>query len=288
MIPYAVTSAGRRGPYIKLSSLRWADSITCLPAGPKSLLLLLARRSDNYGCCNYTQETLAGQLGCSKRSVSNYLRVLRHFGLVRTIGRLKDFKRTSSIYHLVAWWPRELLPMAGHPEYGRFVKEPFGDAQRELLAAQKLLQDAEKFASQPKYPQVMEKEKNEEILEECIAALGNWASEDDRARLRGAWNTLFELLEEGYSLQAHILPVLRKKAASRHKPKQLRSWHYFAETIARYAARHPVQIEEASELCSTPAAMNAEDEQAHEYLERMLEQVARPSQKSNLPGGSAS
>lgn len=286
MIPYAVTSAGRRRPYIKLSALRWADSITCLSTGPKSLLLLLARRSDKYGCCNYTQETLAGQLGCSKRSVSNYLRVLRHFGLVRTIGRLKDFKRTSSIYHLVAWWPRDLLPMSGHPEYGRFVREPSEDAQREIIAAQKLLQDAEKFASQSKYSELMEKEKDEEILEECIAALGKWASDDDRERLRGAWNTLFELLEEGYSLQAHILPVLRKKAAHRHKPKQLRSWHYFAETIARYAVRHPVQIEEASEPSSTPVASNAEDEQAHEYLERMLEQVAGPCQKSNLLGGS--
>ncbi|WP_103175016.1 helix-turn-helix domain-containing protein [Paracoccus sp. SY] len=287
MIPYAVTSAGRRRSYIKLSSFRWAEGITCLPAGPKSLLLLLARRSDNYGCCDYTQEKLAEQLGCSKRSISNYIRVLRHFGLVRTIGRLKDFKRTSSVYHLVAWWPRELLPITGHPKYGRFVKEPSEDAQRQIQAAQKLLYEAEKFASQYKYSEVTEKGKDEEILEACLAALGNWANDADREMLRGAWNTLFELLEEGYSLQAHVLPVLRKKAASRHKPKQLRSWHYFAETIARYAARHPVHIEEAPEQRFTPAAVNTEDEQARKDLNQLYEEITGKGSAKADRGGSS-
>lgn len=245
MTPYALVADQARPLYIKVAPLRWAESFNSLDAGPTELLKLLAQRSDDYGCCNYTQEKLADQLRRSKRSVSNYLRVLKHFGLVRTIGRVKGFKRTSSVYHLVAWWPRKLLPLSGHPVYGRYVKEPPENVQREIVAGQKLLRDAARIASQNKDSELIERGAEEETLETCIAALGNWASDDDRQMLRGSWPTLFELLGEGYSLEAHVLPVLHKKSASRYKPKRLRSWHYFAEAFARYADRHPVIVEEA-------------------------------------------
>lgn len=163
-----------RGSCVNLRPLRWAEGIRCLQLGPRSLLQLLARRSDEFGCCSYRQEVLARELGCSKRSVSNYLRILRHFGLVRLIGRQSGFQRISSVYHLVGWGERKAIPISGHPVFGRYVKEPGGRDRLEIERAQILLRDAERIAAHNKDSELNTTSAEEDILELCIRALGNW------------------------------------------------------------------------------------------------------------------
>ncbi|QIR84622.1 helix-turn-helix domain-containing protein [Paracoccus sp. AK26] len=289
MTSYAFMSEQRRPLFVRLAPLRWAETIEGIDGGPMDLLLLLARRSDDYGCCNYSQATLAKQLRRSKRTITNYLRELKHYGLVRTIGRVKGFKRTSSVYHLVAWWPRKLLPPTGHDVYGRFVKEPNENVQRQLAIGQTLLRDKARIASHNKDHQLSNITAEEEILETCIVALGDWASDDDREMLRGAWPTLFELLGEGYSLQAHVLPVLGEKAASRYKPKRIRSWHYFAEALAHYADRHPVVIDEVPVPATTAEPVLASPMKAEEpnSLDEALADLERSRQRAAGTTGEA-
>ncbi|WBU53987.1 hypothetical protein [Paracoccus sp. SCSIO 75233] len=281
-----------RGSYVNLRPLRWAEDICCLQLGPRSLLQLLARRSDEFGCCSYRQEVLARELGCSKRSVSNDLRILRHFGLVRLIGRQTDFQRISSVYHLVGWGERKAIPISGHPVFGRYVKEPGGRDRLEIERAQILLRDAERIAAHNKDSELNTTSAEEEILELCIRALGNWPGDADLERLRCDHLTLIDLVGEGYSPEADILPVLRRKAASRYRPRAIRSWRYFEDAIAEYAGsrrRAAVELPEAAQapqpVPSGPTTADLATAETRRALQRALEELAR--QRGALEGGPA-
>nr|WP_111299461.1 helix-turn-helix domain-containing protein [Paracoccus saliphilus] len=93
---------GRRD-YVNTEALFWAETFSKMPMGPKTLLLFLARKGDNYGCSYYKQEDLADNLGCSPRSVQGYLRSLKNYGLVRIIGRCDTQKQISNVYHVIGW-----------------------------------------------------------------------------------------------------------------------------------------------------------------------------------------
>lgn len=183
-----------------------------LTLGPKALLLLLARRSDEFGCSFYKQKILANELGCSSRSVREHVRVLENYGLVRVIGRLQNLRQTSNVYHLVCWTGRSKLPANGHVRLGKYIKEPsykdfFAALQRQNSLHQQENSADHKYSNELKGPTA-----EEETCETCLEALGDWVNPQERDLLREDCLALLQLIDRGYSLEAHILPVLRRMA----------------------------------------------------------------------------
>lgn len=265
-----------QGPYINLEPFRWADAINGLALGPKSLLLLLARRSDQYGCSFYRQEILGNELGCSRRSVRDHVRALEKHGLVRTIGRLEHFRQTSNVYHLVGWTGRTELPASGHPSLGKYIKEP---PHRDFLAAlrrQNLLHHPANPADHNNINEITSTSAEEETLEACLEALGEWLSPQERELLREDCLALFSLLEQGSSLTAHILPVLREKAQTKRSNGVIQKWRYFAHAIAEHRIETNREIDEAFSTREAAASMQtapATETAEGNFLESLLHQT---------------
>ncbi|WP_348984660.1 helix-turn-helix domain-containing protein [Paracoccus sp. PARArs4] len=266
--------------YTNIYALSWADGFRTIPQGPKALLLFLARKADAYGCSYYKKEAMAASLGCSRRTVQNHLRILENYGLLRTIGRCANFHQISNVYHLIGWLGRAQLPLGGHRELGQYVKEP---SQPEFMAAlekQNLLRAAEKFALHNNSNKLLTTSAEEDVLEICIAALGTWITPTDRDLLRLDCLSLFQLIEHGYDLEAHILPLLRKKATARRKGHPIRTWHYFTEAIAEFAATVETELAIASRRVPQrkPTQVDSKEEAERAALQQLLDNV-----QANLP-----
>lgn len=89
----------------------------------------------------------------------------------------------------------------------------------------------------------LEEEAREEILEECLDTLGGWLSEVEKNSLRNDRDALFELVDHGCSPEAHILPVLRRKAQTRRTIRHIRTWYYFAEAIQEHAEKNKEEMD---------------------------------------------
>lgn len=268
-----------RRAYINLEALMWAETVLPLPMGPKSLLLFLARKADVYGCSYYKKGALAANLGCSSRSVQSHLRVLETHGLVRVIGRCATQMQISNVYHVIGWTARKHLPRQGHPNLGRFIKEPSQASFREALLKQNLLQQAEKSALHNNNTEILTALAEEDALENSIAALGTWINAREKELLREDHLSLLDLIEQGYGLEAHILPVLRKKANARSKVRLIRSWHYFSDAIAEYAEEAGEEIEKAfqTKSRSRPVAVDPEEAKANAFLQQLWDNLANKS-----------
>lgn len=269
------------GPYINLKALGWADRIGGLALGPKALLLLLARRSDDYGCSFYRQKILADELGCSPRSVREHVRVLEKYGLVRVIGRLENFRQTSNVYHLVCWAGRSKLPETGHPDLGRYIKEPLYKDFLAALRRQNSLHQGEKSAGHNYNNEITATFAEEEQCETCLEGLGDWVSPQEKDLLRQDYLTLLHLIAQGYSLDAHVLPVLRTKAQAQPPKKLIRSWNYFAKPVAEYAEEKNRETEaafRAPPVCDALDASAAKEEE-RKGLEQALADLAQGRSK---------
>lgn len=231
--------------YLNLEATKWASSVSGLPLGPKSLLRVLAGRSDEFGCCWLRQETLAVELGCSVKSVRNHVRRLEQHGLVRSIGRCRHFQRNSNVYHLFGWPACRTLPARGHPRLGPYIKEPPESLLLTSIRRQNLLAEAAKSTEHNNIPESLTTSVEEEMLEMCLEALGFSISEQERGLLTDDWPTLREMVNRGYSLEAHILPVLKTKAQSRPSSGIIRSWKYFWTAVDECAAKRDKEIKKA-------------------------------------------
>lgn len=276
MITHSPTKPRSRRAYINTEALKWADTFLNLPMGPKSLLLFLARKADAYGCSYYKKGAVAAHLGCSSRSVQSYLRVLEDHGLIRVIGRTDTQKQISNVYHVIGWTARNQLPKQGHPNLGRFIKEPSQAAFLSALQKQNFLQQAEKSALHNNNTEILTALAEEDVLESSIAALGTWINPQERELLREDHLSLLDLIEQGYGFEDHVLPVLRKKANARRKVRLIRSWHYFSDAIAEHAEETKKEMKEAfqTKSRSRPVIVDPEEEKANAILQQLWESLA--------------
>lgn len=263
--------------YVNPQAHFWSETILGLPLGPKSLLGFLARRSDKYGCCFFNKGTLADHLGCSPRSIQSHLRTLENYGLVRSIGRRDVMGQICNVYHVIGWTSRQQLPIRGHPTLGQYIKELPHAEFLKALKRQNSLPGRENSALHNTSHESTTTSAEEEMLETCLDALGSWISKEEKNLLSEDYISLFNLIDQGYGLNAHILPVLRKKAGSRRKVRLIRTWHYFAEAIAEYAAETDQQLEDAFRTAppAKQAAPDPADEQAREALTQLYEEIRR-------------
>lgn len=277
-----------RGDYVNKEALFWAESFLKMPMGPKSLLLFLARKGDNYGCSYYKQEDLAANLGCSPRSVQAYLCSLKRFGLVRTIGRCETQKQISNVYHVVGWVGREQLPPRGHPKLGKYIKEPSHADYLEALRKQNSLHEAEKSADHNNNTQLLTTSGEEDVLETCIAALGTWITAREQTLLRDDYLSLLHLIEQRHGVDAHILPVLRKKAETRRKARLIRTWDYFGDAIAEYASNVSTELDEAFRKPPQvkPARADPKLEKDRATLQKIYDDLKRTPSVTGSEGGS--
>ncbi|QBX35144.1 hypothetical protein E4191_10890 [Paracoccus liaowanqingii] len=128
-----------------------------------------------------------------------------------------------------------------------------------------MLTEAARIAEHNNNTELLTTLAEEEALERCLEALGGSVLEQEREFLRLDWPALRELLDQGYSLDAHILPVLRTKAQSRRPVGVIRSWNYFAKAIAEYAIEKKKEAKRASRMTpyrnGRPASASNEAEQ---------------------------
>lgn len=90
------------------------------------------------------------------------------------------------------------------------------------------------------------------LLDICLTALGNWATERNTAALRADAATLEQLLISGANLDRDIVPVLRKAAQRKNVPI-LRSWRYFEELIEQRRKYLAADAPSGEPECSQPA-----------------------------------
>lgn len=267
-----VTSRSSSRGYLNLAATKWAGNIGGLRHGPKSLLRTLAGRSDQFGCCWPKQETLSADLGCSVRSIRSYMRDLEGFGMVRSIGRCHQLTRNSNVYHLLGWPGRQPLPAWGHPALGQYIKEPSEQVFLDATRRQTLLAEAARSAEHNNIPESLTTSAEEEMLERCLEALGDGITEQEQDLLKEDWPALRNIIDQGYPLEAHVLPVLRIKAQARRTKGLVRSWNYFAKPIAEYAAEEDKKTKKA--LASPPPRetnhLIAAKEEEHKGLEQAL------------------
>lgn len=226
--------------FVNNAALRWAETQNQIENGiTRAVLRFLAVKADQFGCSFYALESMAHELGFCERSLRDRLKTLRAAGLVRKIRRTRRGLQVGSVYQLIAWPGRELIPQKGHPKLGRYVVEDMTSLSCWELNRHQMHSEPESDAA---LNQTIEKnlltcrEDQDAILDRCLEDLGRWATQKNRAGLLAARGTLFELLDEGYDLHRHVLPVLRDKAESRQRIPRLNSWRYFREAIADYAA----------------------------------------------------
>lgn len=279
-----------KGPrtFVNRHALVWAETILGVPTGPKSLLLFLARKADAFGCCFYRKDTLAAHLGCSSRSVQTHIRHLEGHGLIRTIGRRNTQKQISNVYHVIGWPSRERLPQSGHPILGRYVTEPKYADLREALHKQNLLQLAENSAHHNNNTEIFTTLGKEDVVETCIVALGTWITAREQDLLRNDYLILLHLIEQGYGVEAHILPVLRKKAETRRKAHLIRTWDYFGDAIAEYVAKIGAELDEAFRKApqAKPVRTDPKEEQDRAALRQIYSRVKRTPSDTGSDGGS--
>ncbi|MTH60041.1 helix-turn-helix domain-containing protein [Paracoccus litorisediminis] len=255
---------GKAKTYVNLAALNWATAIEGLPTGPKTLLCLLARYSDKFGVSWHKQEAMARELGCTARSLRNHLKVLVQLGLVRRIGQSWDGRQAPNIYHFFAWPGRALIPQDGHPLRGRSVSETAETRQRHGWQRPDFPPAEEESAEHNNESSFESITVRKGVVEPCLDALGVWATEGNRDRLRKDFQTLIDLLSIGYDLADHILPALRKMAASDPAIPLIRSWQFFVDAIEQQAragaAEDPSAVEKIESRAGDTGSGQSEEE----------------------------
>ena len=226
--------------YVNLKAYRWALGVEGLVKNTRSLFLELARRSDEFGCCHVSRGKLADILGCSKRTIDSHFSILVGRKLIRRIGRYTPKQgQVSSVTQISAWPDRTRIPPAGHPEYGKFIKEDALDALIHARSKMQYLQGASEENSGHRIStneiDTITEGAETALLELCLAALGPWADEGNGRYLRRRPDTLSGLLNMGFDLETDVLPVLRKMGKRDGAPPILRSWLYFVDPIRKRA-----------------------------------------------------
>lgn len=271
-----VSRSSSRG-YLNLAASKWAGNVGGLRHGPKSLLRALAARSDKFGCCWPKQGTLSAELGCSVRSIRSYVRDLEGFGMVRSIGRCHQLTRNSNVYHLLGWPGRQPLPAWGHSALGQYIKEPSEKVLLDAIRRQTLLAEAAKSAERNNIPESLTTSAEEEMLKKCLEALGDWVTRQEQDLLREDWPALRDIINQGYPLDTHVLPVLTIKAQAGRTKGLVRSWNYFAKPIAEYDAEEDKKTKKATE--SQPLRdskhLTAAKEEERNRLEKALADLTR-------------
>ncbi|WP_234853274.1 helix-turn-helix domain-containing protein [Paracoccus everestensis] len=278
--------SGRRD-YVNTEALFWAEAFLKMPMGPKTLLLFLARKGDNYGCSYYKQEDLADNLGCSPRSVQAHLRSLQNYGLIRIIGRCETQKQVSNVYHVIGWVGREQLPPLGHPKLGKYIKEPTHADYLEALRKQNSVPQPAESADHNNNTKILTTSGEGDVLETCIAALGSWIGTREKNLLRDDYLSLFHLIEHGYGVEAHILPLLRKKAETRRKARLIRTWDYFGDAIAEHAATVEKELDKAFREVPQRKLVRTDpkEEKERAALQQIFDSVKRMPPGTGLGGG---
>lgn len=273
--------------FINHSALVWAETVRGLPTGPNSLLQFLARKSDEFGCSYYGKKALAERLGCSPRSVQTYVRTLEGYGLIRSIGRRGPDGQITSVYHVMGWMGRNRLPISGHPKLGRYIVEPGYTDFRDALCKQELLGGQENSAPHKSYIESGTTLDEEGAVERCITELGAWITAREQDMLRDDYLSLFHLMEHGYGLEAHILPVLRIKAQTRRKARLIRTWDYFGEAIAEYATGINKDLERAfrKDAHLKVVRTDPKDDQDRAALQRIYNSLKRTPPDTGSDGG---
>lgn len=221
-------------------------------------------------------------------SVQDHLGRLKDYGLIRVIGRCETQKQISNVYHVIGWVGREQLPPLGHPKLGKYIKEISHAEHLEALRRQNSLHQPEKSANHNNNTELMTTLGEENVLEACIAALGAWITAREQDLLRDDYLILLHLIEQGYSVEAHILPVLRRKAEMRRKARLIRTWDYFGDAIAEYASNVSAELEQAFRKApqAKPACADPKEEQDRAALQKIYDNLKRTPPGVNSGEGS--
>lgn len=250
--------------YVNTAAIRWAETQNQFPDGiTQTALRFLATKADQFGCSYYTLSSMANEVGFCERTLRDRLKTLSRAGLVRTIRRARNGQRAGNVYQLMAWPRRKLIPAEGHSKLGRYVVEDVISLSSWGLNRHQISSNP---ASGAALNQTHEKnllpcnEERRAILDLCLDELGRWATQKNRAGLIAAHGTLFELLDAGYDLHRHVLPVLRSKAESSQRIPRLNN--YFREAIATHAAISEGQKKDPE---PAPARLSPADEQRRRH-----------------------
>ncbi len=241
-MPGKQTSSGKKKKkiFVNTAALRWAETQKQVGDGiTLAILRFLATKADDFGCSHWSQLSMADELGFHERTLRNHLKKLQVAGLVRTFRRTRNAMTSTNAYQLIAWPGRKLIPSTGHPGLGRYVAEDASSLICWEENRHRMPQEPEADAALNHSNESLSLTCNEEersIIDRCLDDLGKWATQRNRAGLLAAHATLFKLLDEGFDLHLHVLPVLRNKAESRQRIPRLQSWNYFRDAIAAHAA----------------------------------------------------
>lgn len=289
--------AARGESWINLAALRWAEGRTDVPGLTRHLLLFLARRSDDYGCCWHKQASLAEGVGCSERAIRKHLGVLIAAGLLRKIGRCRGGAQISNVYHLVGWSARTRIPAGGHPKLGRYIREePLADLLHSLNRHQ-MPADAAPFADHNKDIEKITatEAENQAALERCLRTLGPWATKDNRRYLTRTREALFDLLAKGHDLNRHVIPAIRAMVRDDRQVPSLKSWAYFGNAVEEYAASLGAEDhDDASQsqretstrgnALDSPVVTEGSIEAINPAMDRFLRQLMKPGHLRPIAG----
>lgn len=297
MIPINRDTVQDPKSWINLAALRGAEGKIEFRGPTRALLLFLACRSDDYGCCWHRQALLAEGAGCSERTIRKHLRVLVAVGLLRKIGRSRGGAQVSNVYHLIGWPERIRIPAGGHPRLGRYIRE---EPLANLLHALNRQQNPHAAAPVADQNKVMEKitaaeAEKQAILDRCLLALGSWATADNRRYLMRSRDALFNLLANGHDLDRHVIPSIRAMVNGDRPVPSLKSWAYFGNAVKEYAdslaAAHydpayrpgldPVAKDRAQETPSLSDHYSGTDNPA---VMRFLRQLTKPGRLGPIGG----
>ncbi|MTH60000.1 helix-turn-helix domain-containing protein [Paracoccus litorisediminis] len=239
---------------LNFEATKWAHSVPVFRPIQKSVLLVLTRHADRFGTSWCAQKTLAAQAGCRDRSVRTVLKEFEAIGLIRRIGRMgPNGGQLTDVVVLTGWPGRILIPQAGHPELGRYVKEtPDTKLQWMQLRAQVRTEIPPEVAGASDQNKSILKPtitiQQDRMLEQCFEALGDWATAENMQLLIDDFALLLKWLEQGLELEHHILPVLAEKAKSEGKVPLIRTWKYFEKAIHNVAAKRRSRMRKALEV----------------------------------------
>ncbi|MFN3280424.1 MAG: hypothetical protein ACK40I_01965 [Tabrizicola sp.] len=144
--------------------------------------------------------------------------------------------RTTDAILLQAWPERRPLPDGGHPRWGRRVAETI-DSHLARLGAEALRQplphppETESGQEQMKVNITTLRKEEDGDLCVALAALGPWATPENRAWLTDDRAILAEWRKRGLDIARDLVPVLERRAASGRIPPVLRTWRYFEKAL---------------------------------------------------------
>ncbi len=285
--------------FINVRACIWVQSLDA-PAGlALALLHVIARHADDFGCCWCKRKTLAKEAGCCVRTVAAHLRRLEELGLIRRIGRRGDHGgRISSVLLLQGWPERAPIPPAGHPSLGSNIKEDKYDALERAFRSRKGRTLPDPGATVALQNITIEKNtttgaEKTALLDSGFAALGSWATAENRQYLTRDVGTLEEMIATGHAFDSDILPVLRAKAATAGRVPVLRTWRYFLKPVEeRSAALRNAAQRRAPRISAaengTPDQLSGGGNRSHEPSREMRDATRRVLMRSVQTFGTVS